>query len=68
MERQIGEGFDFLGYNLEVDKSDSGSCKECFFYKHDLSCYKKEIQDITGECMRSVRQDGNYIVFVDINE
>ena len=65
MERQISEKFDVLSYRLEVEKSDSGTCTKCFFYQHQLACYRPKIQEITGECMRSVRQDGNDVVFRD---
>lgn len=68
MERKISDKFDFVGYSLEVEKSDLGSCKECFFYYHKLSCYNQEIQDITGECSGDMRQDGNDVIFVDTND
>lgn len=63
MERKIGEKFNFLGYTLKTEKSKSGNCDECFFYRHKLACYHTEIRDITGECMRCLRQDGNNVIF-----
>ena len=64
MERNIGEKFDFLGYSLEVKKSES--CDECFFFQHALECYRDEIRVITGECMKFARQDNKEVIFTEV--
>ena len=61
MERNTGEKFDFLGYSLEVKKSES--CDECFFFQHALECYRDEIRVITGECMKYARKDNEGVIF-----
>ena len=63
MERKIGEEFNFLGYTLKTEKSELGNCDECFFYQHELDCFHKEIRDITGECMRCLRQNNDEVIF-----
>ena len=63
MERKVDEEFDFLGYTMKVEKSESITCNECFFYRHKLACYHTEIRDITGECMRCLRQNNDEVIF-----
>ena len=63
MERKIGEEFNFLGYTLKTEKSKSGACFGCFFYKHSLACYLKQTEDIKGTCVRDLRSDDNHVIF-----
>lgn len=66
MERGTGEEFYFMGYRMEVKRSDSGSCAGCFFYQHQLPCRNKKIQDVTGECMKGARQDHRHVIFIEV--
>ena len=63
MERNIGNEFYFLGYRLEVKKSES--CDECFFFQHALECSHDEIRVITGECMKFARHDNKGVIFTE---
>ena len=63
MERNIGNEFYFLGYRLEVKKSES--CDECFFFQHALECSHDEIRVITGECMKFARKNNKGVVFTE---
>ena len=65
MERKIGEEFNFLGYTLKTEKSESGNCDECFFYQHELDCLHKEIRDIIGNCWERARQDNKEAIFTE---
>ena len=63
MERKIGEEFDFLGCTMKTEKSELENCTGCFFFHNRITCYSNEIVDITGECIRCLRQDGNNVIF-----
>ena len=65
MERKIGERFDFGGVTLEV--VESGSCKECYFFKGGIRCegYNGEIN---GSCGPFNRCDGKSVIFKEVKE
>ena len=63
MERKIGETFEFEGGKFEV-KAASCGCDGCFF---DTKCLSKNIE-LTGECEGIDRDDGEDVIFVEVQE
>lgn len=63
MERKIGETFEFEGRKLEV-RADNCGCDGCFF---DTKCLIENMK-LCGECEADGRDDGNGVIFVEVQE
>ena len=64
MERKIGEKFEFIGHTLIVSEP-TCICEGCFFNEHNLACYRKEINDITGSCCLTGNQG---VIFKEVKD
>lgn len=63
-EFKIGEVFQFGLVKLRVERTNCGSCEECFF--RNLNCF--ELSDIVGPCFCHDREDNTEVIFKKVEE
>lgn len=67
-ERVVGEVLEIDGIMVICKKSDTPSCKGCYFYNSDFRCTKEEIMENIGYCNHNDRKDRTNIIFVKMEE